>query len=113
MLGGLGLKMRVVFDRWLGWGSLILLATSLSIFLVYYGNLCLSHRWAPGAVTTQPQVSDEVGSDSNLAGKATHESRALALSVIPTPAVPDKATKQPQAETDTDHPSFTIEQQER
>ena len=44
MLGGLGLKMRVVFDRWLGWGSLILLATSLSIFLVYYGNLCLSHR---------------------------------------------------------------------
>ncbi|MEM7382917.1 MAG: DNA translocase FtsK [Bacteroidota bacterium] len=122
VLGGLGLQVSVVFDRWLGWGTLVLLVTSLLIFLVYYGSLLPSNRLAslsglqlsqPGTVATQLQVSDGAHNHPDLLGKAAYKSSSLALSVTPTATVPDKATKQSPAETGADPPPSPVGQQER
>lgn len=117
VLGGLGLQAGVVFDRWLGWGTLVLLITSLLIFLVYCGIGFPSSRLANllrrylgqtdgqlGAVIAQPAVPDQEGNASHLASEAVGQSNALALT--PTPTVPDKATNPSQTEPNADHPPF-------
>ena len=113
-LGGLGLKAGIVFDKWLGWGTLVLLITSLLIFLVYCDSLLPSSHLASlfrrylgktdrqlGAVTAQPAVTDQEGNASHLASEAIDTSNALALA--PTPTVPDKATNPSQTEPNANH----------
>ena len=120
-LGGLGLKAGVVFDKWLGWGTLVLLVTSLLIFLVYCDSLLPSSRLAsllqmylakpdrqPSRVIAQPEVTDQEDNASPLASEAFGKSNAPALA--PTPTVPDKPTKPFQTNPNANHSPFIAEQ---
>lgn len=129
VLGGLGVELGILFDSLLGWGTLILLVTSLLIFLVCYGHFTASHRLASllglhkrqadeppdqlDVAATHPQLATEGHDDANLLGKGTHASNAIELSVTPNPVALGKDEAMLQAATAAGSPSFTIEQQGR
>ena len=109
LVGGVGFELGILFDNLLGWGTLILLAVSLLIFLIYSFNITtlpqLFNPWRSQpasslATTTSPY--DDTDSSQNT---TPYQAQTVALEVADTPA--PESTSPPEQESAL---SFTVEQ---
>ncbi len=115
LLGGVGFELGILFDSLLGWGTLILLLTSLLIFLVYFFNITALPQLFK-TPQTQPTTSfataneatpDEGASNTQvLQNTISDTAKTVALEVAATPA--PEETPYPQHEQEA-VPAFTVE----
>lgn len=116
VLGGLGFELGMLFDSLLGWGTVILLAVTLLIFLVYSIHLPLNASATPASATDTPHPADVFEDDltapeytadpveksigtRNLSTDSVDPSNPhdLELSITPDSIVPDAPVQQPAA----------------
>jgi S-DNA-T family DNA segregation ATPase FtsK/SpoIIIE len=113
LVGGVGFELGILFDSLLGWGTLILLLTSLLIFLVYFFDitalpqLCNPPKPRPTtlfATTDESAPNDDADNIQALQNTISEITKTVALEVVATPT-PEEAPY-PQRE---EVPNFTIE----
>ncbi len=113
LLGGVGFELGILFDSLLGWGTLLLLLTSLLIFLVCFFNITalsqltkpMKKRWPTAllARTTEATSYDDVDNDQAPQNAIFDTAQTIALEVAETLA--PQETSHPQHEA---APSFTV-----
>ena len=110
LTGGVGFELGILFHSLLGWGTLILLLTSLLIFLIYYFNIT---SLAPLSNPMKQPPTTEVASDTShddtddhqvLQDAGSHKARTIPLEVAATLS-PEETSYAPQKTA----PSFTTE----
>ena len=115
LVGGVGFELGILFDSLLGWGTLILLLTSLLIFLVYFFNItALPQLFKPPKpqpttlfATANEATPDEGASNTQvLQNTISDTAKTVALEVAATPA--PEETPYPQCEQEA-VPAFTVE----
>ncbi len=94
LVGGVGFELGILFDSLLGWGTLILLITSLLIALVYFFNITTlprlfkSIRQQPAAwtaTTTEAASYDEADNAQTFQDTIPDKAQTVALEVVATP----------------------------
>ncbi|MCU0318287.1 MAG: DNA translocase FtsK, partial [Amoebophilaceae bacterium] len=94
LVGGVGFELGILFNGLLGWGTLILLLTSLLISLVYFFNITALPRLSKAirqqsaawtATTTEAFSYDEVDNTQTFQDATPEKAQAVALEVVATP----------------------------
>ena len=122
LVGGVGFELGILLASLLGWGTLILLLTSLAIFLVYCFHITsLPRLFKPNQSTTPPQalleapievapeqplrpLPPEQPSDVDTQLNPTDQAEAMPLAI--------EATNEVQEASWADTPSFTVARSE-
>ena len=112
LVGGVGFELGILFDSLLGWGTLILLLTSLLIFLVYFFDVtALPQLFKPSKLqpttllaTANDAIPDDADNTQALQNIISDTAKTVSLEVAATPA--PEETHDPQREA---APNFTVE----
>ena len=112
LVGGVGFELGILFDSLLGWGTLILLLTSLLIFLVYVFDvhalpqLCPPSKPKPvtaSAPTSNTSPNDDAGNIQALQNTISDTAEIVPLEIAAT--LTPEETSYPQLEA---VPNFTV-----
>jgi DNA segregation ATPase FtsK/SpoIIIE, S-DNA-T family len=113
LVGGVGFELGICFNHLLGWGTLILLLTSLLIFLVYFFNITAlpqlfksikQQSTTRSATTMEAFLYDEADNTQIVQDAIPDKAKTVDLEVVATPT--SEATSPPQHESVL---NFTVE----